>query len=135
MSTRLLTRSSYQRCLAGTVSLLILSAGSLVQAAEADVEIGGAARSRVPAWDAQGLGELLRHGVACLETSEDGSFIAVGTIAPPGGPNLLLLDAGGKIIGEQRAGLRWVNEVTISNDGNFVAALSKIGRASCRERV
>jgi glyoxylase-like metal-dependent hydrolase (beta-lactamase superfamily II) len=124
MSTRLLTRSSYQRCLAGTVSLLILSAGSLVQAAEADVEIGGAARSRVPAWDAQGLGELLRHGVACLETSEDGSFIAVGTIAPPGGPNLLLLDAGGKIIGEQRAGLRWVNEVTISNDGHFVAALS-----------
>jgi glyoxylase-like metal-dependent hydrolase (beta-lactamase superfamily II) len=47
----------------------------------------------------------------------------VGTIAPPGDPNLFLLDGSGKLVGQHRAGQRWLNEVSVSGDGRFVAAL------------
>ena len=88
-------------------------------------QIGPAsAESRVPGWDARGLGQLPRQGIACLDVSPDGRFLAVGTIAPPGDSNLFVLDQHGRIVRQHRAGLRWVNEVTISGDGRFVAGLS-----------
>jgi metallo-beta-lactamase class B len=109
---------------AAVASLLLLAATRLLGAAEAVIEIGSpAAPSRVPRWDARGLGPLPWQAVACLDVSEDGGRIAVGTIAPAGDPNLLLLDAGGKIVGRHHAGLRWPNEVAVSDDGRFVAAL------------
>ena len=40
--------------------------------------------SRVPRWDARGVGRAPRQGVACLDVSEDARFIAVGTAALPG---------------------------------------------------
>ena len=79
---------------------------------------------RVPGWDARGLGQLPRQGISCLDVSPDGRFLAVGTISPPGDPNLFVLDQHGRIVQQHRAGLRWVNEVTISGDGRFVAGLS-----------
>jgi len=118
------TRAPHQVRYVGAAFLLLLAAIPLLHAAEF-VEIGpAAAESRVPSWDARGLGLLPWQGIACLEASRDGRFLAVGTIAPAGDPNLFVLDEQGKIVGQHRAGLRWVNEVTISNDGRFVAGLS-----------
>ena len=37
--------------------------------------------SRVPRWDARGVGRTPRQGVACLDVSEDARLIAVGTVA------------------------------------------------------
>jgi len=111
---------------AGTVLLLfaaILLSGRPCRAGEI-VEVGAkAAKSSVPRWDARGLGRLPWQGIACLDVSDDGRFVAVGTISPPGDPNLLLLDAGGKIIEQHRAGLHWINEVVVANDGQFLMAL------------
>ena len=104
--------------------LLTAAATPVLRAAEAAVEIGpAAARSGAPRWDARGLGPLPRQGIACLDATEDGRWIAVGTIAPPGDPNLFLLDGDGKPVGQHRAGQRWVNEVSVSSDGRFVAGL------------
>ena len=89
------------------------------------IEIGSpVVASRVPAWDARGLGPLPWQGIACLDMSADGQFVAVGTIAPPGDPNLFVLDQQGKITGEHLAGQRWLNDANVSDDGRFVAALS-----------
>lgn len=109
----------------GVASWLLLAASPLLLAAESVVEIGpAAARSRVPRWDARGLGPLPWQGIACIDSSDDGRFLSVGTIAPPGDPNVFVLDENGTVVGQHRAGLRWINEVTISDDGRFVAALS-----------
>ena len=111
--------------LAAVASLLLLATTPPLRAAEAVIEIGApAAPSRVPRWDARGLGPLPWQGVACLDMNEDGDRIGVGTIAPAGDANLFLLDAGGKIVARHRAGQRWLNEVAVSDDGRFVAALS-----------
>ncbi|MHC4406561.1 MAG: hypothetical protein ACYTG0_43605, partial [Planctomycetota bacterium] len=118
------TRTSHLVRSVGGASCLLLATIPLLHAVEI-MEIGPAGtESHVPNWDARGLGQLPRQGIACLETSDDGRFLAVGTIAPPGDPNLLVLGEHGKIVSQHRAGLRWVNEVTISDDGRFVAGLS-----------
>lgn len=105
--------------------LLALLAALCVALAAGSNAAGAAtpAESRVPPWNARGAGPLPRQGVACLDVSDDGRFVAVGTIAAPGEPNLFVLDEAGKIVRQHRAGLRWLNEVSVSNDGSFVAAL------------
>jgi len=109
----------------GVASWLLLVASPLLRAAESVVEIGpAAAPSRVPRWDARALGPLPWQGIACLDSSGDNRFLAVGTIAPPGDPNLFVLDENGGIVGQHRAGCRWINEVTVSSDGRFVVGLS-----------
>ena len=75
----------------------------------------------MPRWDARGLGELPWQGIACLDLSEDGRFLAAGTVAPPGDPNLFLLDDRGSVVEQRRAGMRWINEVTVSDDGRSIA--------------
>ncbi|MHB1033852.1 MAG: FG-GAP-like repeat-containing protein [Pirellulales bacterium] len=88
------------------------------------VEIGPAAETRVPRWDARGLGALAWQGIACLDASDDGRAIAVGTMAPPGDPNLFVLDDAGRAAAQHRAGFRWLDEVTLTADGRLVTALS-----------
>lgn len=98
---------------------------ALALAGPAQVEISPAAdKSRVPEWDARGLGPLPWQGAACLDVSADGRFVAAGTIAPAGDPNLFLLDENGKAVQQLRAGQRWLGEVTVSGDGRFVSAVS-----------
>ena len=88
------------------------------------VDVGPVAtRSRVPRWEARGLGPLPWQGICCLDSSADGHLVAVGTIAPPSDPNLFLLDDGGHVVRQHRAGMRWLNEVALTDDG-FLAALS-----------
>ena len=70
------------RHVAAVASLLLLAA-ALLGAAEAAIEIGTPGTpSRVPPWDARGLGPLPWQGIACLDMTADGEHIAVGTIAP-----------------------------------------------------
>ena len=105
-------------------SCLPLAAGAPLHGADSAVEIGPAvAHSGAPSWDARGLGPLPWQGIACLDMSDDGRSIAVGTIAPQGDSNLMQLDADGKIVGQHIAGQRWVNEATVSNDGRLIAGL------------
>jgi glyoxylase-like metal-dependent hydrolase (beta-lactamase superfamily II) len=73
--------------------------------------------TRVPRWDARGLGPLPRQGIACLDVSSDARRIAVGTIAPAGDPNVVLLDADGRIVRTHMAGQRWIQDVALDRDG------------------
>ena len=75
-----------------------------------------APKTRVPRWDARGVGPLAWQGVACLDVNDDATRIALGTIAPPGDPNVLLLDGDGKLLRQQRAGQRWINQVALGPD-------------------
>lgn len=88
-------------------------------------------QSRVPNWDARGVGPLPWQGIACLDATQDAGFVAVGTISSPGDPNVILLDASGKLIGQYRAGHRWIGAVAVSDDGRRVAAVctSSTGQA------
>ena len=79
--------------------------------------------TRVPKWNARGPRPLPWQGIAAADLSDDGRFIAVGTIAPPGDPNVFLLDDSGKLVGQYEAGRRWINEVAVGDAGSFVAAL------------
>ena len=104
--------------------LILLVAGSSATGEERIFRIGGppATASRVPAWDARGAGLLPWQGIACIDLSEDGRFAAIGTIAPPGDPNVFLVDEQGKLSAQHEAGRRWIHEVAVTDDG-FVAAL------------
>jgi metallo-beta-lactamase class B len=77
--------------------------------------------TKVPRWDARGVGPLPWQGVACLDIDSQAFAIAVGTIAPPGDPNVLLLDGDGKVIRQQHAGQRWINAVGL--DGGVIRAV------------
>jgi len=77
--------------------------------------ITNAEDSRVPKWDARGLGLLPAQGVACLDISEDGSRIVVGTIALPGETNVHVLDADGKVLRSYRVGQRWISQVAATS--------------------
>src|SRR5436305_3646569 len=76
----------------------------------------GPAPTRVPRWDARGTGPLPWQGIACLDVNDDASRIAVGTIAPAGEANILLLDGSGALLRQQRAGERWINQVALLED-------------------
>jgi glyoxylase-like metal-dependent hydrolase (beta-lactamase superfamily II) len=87
--------------------------------------------TRVPRWDARGLGPLPGQGIACLDVSADARRIAVGAIAPSGDPNVVLLDGNGRIIRTHMAGQRWIQNIALDRDGAGVNALCTMpaGRA------
>src|SRR6516164_3701821 len=74
-----------------------------------------ASQTKVPRWDARGVGPPAWQGVACLDVNDDATRIALGTIAPAGDPNVLLLDGSGKLLRQQGAGQRWINQVALSS--------------------
>jgi glyoxylase-like metal-dependent hydrolase (beta-lactamase superfamily II) len=80
-------------------------------------------RSKVPAWDARGVGPLPWQGIACLDVNDDASRIALGTIAPSGDANVVLLDGDGRLLRAQRAGERWINQVALHPDGDVLWAV------------
>jgi metallo-beta-lactamase class B len=104
-----------------------------VSAAPAD----GPAPTRVPRWDARGVGPLPWQGAACLDVNPDGSLIALGTIAPAGDPNVLVLDTTGKVVRQYRVGQRWISQVAFGPDGQEVFAVCTMpeGRAGDRPEV
>src|SRR5262245_53818317 len=69
--------------------------------------------TKVPRWNAREVGLPAWQGIACLDVSDDATRIALGTIAPAGDPNVLLLDGDGKLLRQQHAGQRWINQVAL----------------------
>src|SRR3974390_3217812 len=82
-----------------------------------------AQESKVPAWDARPLTSLPREGVASLDLSADGHCVALGTIAPSGEPNVVLLGPDGKLVRFWSAGQRWIQDVVLARDGRAVFAM------------
>jgi glyoxylase-like metal-dependent hydrolase (beta-lactamase superfamily II) len=70
----------------------------------------------VPPWDARGVGPLPWQGVACLDVNADATRIALGTIAPAGDANVLLLDGDGRLLRQGHAGQRWIQQVSLGPD-------------------
>ncbi|MGA2621181.1 MAG: FG-GAP-like repeat-containing protein [Thermoguttaceae bacterium] len=102
-----------------------------------------AEQSKAPAWDVRGVGMLPWQGVTCLNVGSDGR-VAVGTIAPSGDPNVLLLDSTGRLVGSWAVGQRWIQDAVLAGDGRKVFATCTMpeGRASdaptaflCAEKV
>ena len=83
-----------------------------------------AAASAVPKWDARGTDLLPWQGIACLDLSADGSLVAVGTLAPPGDPNVFVLDRDGTVASQHAAGQRWIGQVAMVPRQRTVLALS-----------
>ena len=79
--------------------------------------------TKVPSWDARGVGPLPWQGVACLDVNDDASRIVLGTIAPAGDPNVLLLDGDGQLLRQQHVGQRWINQVALGGDGEPLRAI------------
>ncbi len=73
-----------------------------------------------PKWDASSLGALPWQGIACLDVTDDATRVAVGTIAPPGDPNVFVLDAEGRVLVEQSVGQRWIDQVAVDSDRGVV---------------
>src|SRR6516225_548015 len=101
-----------RRLLSVALTCLVL----LPAAVPAPAREPAARETKVPRWDARGVGPLAWQGVACLDVNDDATRIALGTIAPPGDPNVLLLDGDGKLLRQQRAGQRWINQVALGRD-------------------
>ena len=71
---------------------------------------------KAPAWNARGVGPLSWQGVSAIKVAADGSRIVLGTIAPPEDPNVIVLDAAGKVIDHYAVGQRWIESVAVLPD-------------------
>src|SRR5436305_2578593 len=111
---------------------LLLGAVSLAPLAAREPS---APATKVPRWDARGLGPLPWQGVACLDIDARASAIAVGTIAPPGDPNVLLLDGDGKVLRQRHAGQRWINAVGLDRGVIRAVCTMPAGRAGDNSEV
>jgi len=120
--------------LAGIMVLATLLSRAPAQSAERVVIGPPAEPARVPQWDARGLGPLPWQGIACADLSDDGTSVAVGTIAPHGDPNVFVLDANGKVVSQRAVGMRWINQVAVGDAGAFVAALSSTATGHAGDR-
>ena len=115
--------------------LVLVALGPVMGLCQEVTELGPAAqKSGVPAWNVRGLGPLPWQGVACIDMTADAGRIVLGTIAPPGDPNVLVLDGVGKLIAQYRAGQRFVGEVALSGDGRSGFALVTTPRGTAGDR-
>src|SRR5262249_62015217 len=76
-----------------------------------------------PLWDARGVGPLPRMGISCLDVSDDGKEIVVGTIAAFGDPNVIVLDTAGKIVRHYKVGQQWIDSVAFLPDSKGILAI------------
>src|SRR6516162_10104873 len=118
----------------GTVSrilmtCLLLCVGSVPLAAQEPKA------TKPPRWDARGLGPLPRMGITSLDVSDDGKEVVVGTIAPVGDPNVIVLDSGGKVVRQHQVGQRWIDNVAFLPGGNEVVALCTMPAGKAGDRV
>ena len=87
--------------------------------------------TKVPRWDASGVGKLPRMGITSLDVSDDGKEIVVGTIAAFGDPNVIVLDDAGKIVRTYKVGQQWIDNVAFVAGSKDVLAICTMpaGRA------
>ena len=72
-------------------------------------------KSSVPIWDHRGVELIPWQGIACMDVSFDSRKIAIGTIAPAGDPNVIVLSPEGEVLHEYVVGQRWIQQVVYSN--------------------
>jgi glyoxylase-like metal-dependent hydrolase (beta-lactamase superfamily II) len=99
--------------------------------------VASAVSAEVPNWDARGVGALPRQGITSIDVSDDGQALAFGTIAASGDPNVVLLDASGKLIKHHVVGQRWIDQVAFVPRSHDVLALCTMpaGKAGDRPEV
>src|SRR5437660_9087889 len=95
---------------------LLLCAGSVPLAAQD-------APTPPPRWDARGVGPLPRMGITSIDVSDDGTEIAVGTIAAFGDPNVIILSDAGKIVRTYKVGQQWIEQVAFVAGSHDVLAI------------
>jgi metallo-beta-lactamase class B len=88
-----------------------------------------------PEWDARDLGPLPRMGITSLDVSDDGKEIAVGTIAPFGDPNVLVLSDAGKILRQYKVGQQWIDNVAFVAGTTDVLAVCTMPAGKAGDRV
>lgn len=99
------------------------------------VQIGRpAGQTAVPPWDLRGSDLLPWQGIACVDMSPDGTLVAAGTIAPPGDPNVFVLDRDGAVVSRHAAGQRWISHVAIADRQGTVLALSTTPQGQAGDR-
>lgn len=109
---------------------------SFVAAVCCFVSPAAAQESRVPKWDARGVGPLAVQGITSLDVSADGSRITVGTIAPTGTPNVHVLDRDGKLVKSYVVNQRWIAQVAgAANDRAFALTTMPGGTAGDEPKV
>ncbi len=115
-----------------TLSSLDLRSSILVLAFSASLCLCASADAGVPPWDARGVGPVPWQRIACIDISDDGRWLALGTIAPAGDPNVFLLDADGKLVRTATVGQRWIQQVAVDGTGKMLHALCTMpdGKAS-----
>lgn len=94
-----------------------------VVVAEANLVAQSDTPGKAPAWNARGVGPLPWQGVSAMQIAADGGRIVLGTIAPPEDPNVIVLDADGKVIDHYAVGQRWIESVAVLPDNKSVLAL------------
>src|SRR5690348_12083266 len=96
-----------------------------------------AQEAKPPRWDASGVGPLPRMGVTSLDVSDDGTEIAVGTIAPFGDPNVVVLSDSGKVLRHYKVGQQWIDRVAfVAGTGDVLAVCTMpAGKAGDRPEV
>jgi metallo-beta-lactamase class B len=107
---------------------LLLSVGGVRLAAQ---------EAKAPRWDARGVGPLPRMGITSLDVSDDGKEVAVGTIAPFGDPNVIILSDAGKILRHYKVGQQWIDSVAFVAGTRDVLAVCTMpaGKAGDRAEV
>jgi hypothetical protein len=103
-----------------TSAALVAALGLIVPGAQAQPSAsvsGQASASRVPRWDARGLGPIPRQAIACLDVNDAGE-VAVGTIAPSGDPNVVRLGGDGRVRASHAVGQRWISHVALARGGD-----------------
>jgi glyoxylase-like metal-dependent hydrolase (beta-lactamase superfamily II) len=90
---------------------------------------------RRTSWDARGVGPLPRMGVTSLDVSDDGTEIAVGTIAAFGDPNVIVLSDAGKIVRQYKVGQQWIDNVAFVAGTKDVLAICTMPAGKADDHV
>src|SRR5262245_22475505 len=94
-----------------------------------------AQEGKPPPWDARGVGPLPRMGISCLDVSDDGKEIAVGTIAPFGDPNVIVISVSGEILRQFRVGQQWIDSVAFVAGTKDLLAVCTMPAGKAGDRV
>lgn len=88
-----------------------------------------------PPWDTRSVGPLPRMGITSLDVSDDGKELVVGTTAAFGDPNVVVLDAGGKVVRQYRVGQQWIDSVAFLPGGHEAVAVCTMPAGKAGDRV
>jgi metallo-beta-lactamase class B len=74
-------------------------------------------------------------GITSVDVSDDGKEIAVGTIAPFGDPNVIVLSDAGKLLRQYKVGQQWIDSVAFVAGSKDVLAVCTMPAGKAGDRV